>query len=57
MVVSGLPVRNHYEHVREIALMSLSILDHVAQFIIRHQPATPLQARIGIHTGIMKVYS
>ena len=51
MVVSGLPVRNHNEHAREIARMSLSILEQVAQFIIRHQPEIPLQARIGIHSG------
>ena len=51
MVVSGLPVRNHNEHAREIARMSLSILEQVAQFIIRHQPAVPLQARLGFHSG------
>ena len=29
MVVSGLPVRNRSEHAREIALMSLSLLDAI----------------------------
>ena len=52
MVVSGLPVRNKNEHVRQIAQMSLNILEHVRKFTIRHQPETPLRARIGIHTGI-----
>ena len=49
MVVSGLPVRNHNDHAREIARMSLSILAQAGQFLIRHQPDTPLQARIGHH--------
>ena len=51
MVVSGLPIRNANEHVREIARMSLRILQQLQQFVIRHQPETPLQARIGIHSG------
>ena len=52
MVVSGLPVRNGNEHARQIAQMSLKILDQVQQFIIRHQPETPLRARIGINSGL-----
>ena len=51
MVVSGLPVRNHIEHAREIARMSLSILEHVERFIIRHVPDTSLKARVGVHSG------
>ena len=51
MVVSGLPVRNGKEHVRHIARMSLRILEQVQEFTIRHQPETPLRARIGIHSG------
>ena len=51
MVVSGLPVRNGNEHVRQIARMSIRILEQVQQFTIRHQPDTPLRARIGIHSG------
>ena len=53
MVVSGLPVRNGHEHVRQIARMSLKILEQVALFSIRHQPHTALQARIGIHSGLL----
>ena len=52
MVVSGLPVRNGNEHVRHIARMSLRILQAVKQFVIKHQPETPLRARIGIHSGL-----
>lgn len=51
MVVSGLPVRNENEHVRQISLMSLKILEQVKQFVIQHQPDTHLRARIGIHSG------
>ena len=51
MVVSGLPTRNHNAHAKEIARMSLSILEQVEQFIIRHQPDMPLQARVGVHSG------
>lgn len=51
MVVSGLPVRNDNKHAREIACMSLALLEHVKQFQIPHRPMDPLQLRIGIHTG------
>ncbi|XP_033760364.1 LOW QUALITY PROTEIN: atrial natriuretic peptide receptor 1-like [Pecten maximus] len=51
MVVSGLPVRNGSEHVRQIARMSLSILENVSKFKIRHKPDAVLRARIGIHSG------
>ncbi|XP_069121985.1 atrial natriuretic peptide receptor 1-like [Argopecten irradians] len=51
MVVSGLPVRNGTEHVRQIARMSLSILENVVKFKIRHKPDAILRARIGIHSG------
>ena len=54
MVVSGLPVRNGTEHVRQIARMSLRILSQVQQFTVRHMPETRLQARIGIHSGILE---
>ncbi|XP_073540497.1 atrial natriuretic peptide receptor 2 isoform X2 [Phyllobates terribilis] len=51
MVVSGLPVRNGKLHAREIARMSLALLDTVRTFKIRHRPNTQLHLRIGIHTG------
>ncbi|XP_053381094.1 atrial natriuretic peptide receptor 1-like [Mercenaria mercenaria] len=51
MVVSGLPERNGIEHAGQIARMALNILSSVRKFTIRHQPDTPLQARIGIHSG------
>ncbi|RUS81233.1 hypothetical protein EGW08_011027, partial [Elysia chlorotica] len=51
MVVSGLPVKNGNLHAREIARMSLALLDAVFKFKIRHRPADQLKLRIGIHSG------
>uniref|UniRef100_A0A8B9L370 Guanylate cyclase n=1 Tax=Astyanax mexicanus TaxID=7994 RepID=A0A8B9L370_ASTMX len=51
MVVSGLPVRNGKLHAREIARMSLALLDAVKTFKIRHRPDQQLKLRIGIHSG------
>ena len=51
MVVSGLPVRNGNCHAREIARMSLKLLQAVGHFRIRHRPSDQLKLRIGIHSG------
>ncbi|XP_013400521.1 atrial natriuretic peptide receptor 1 [Lingula anatina] len=51
MVVSGLPVKNGNLHAREIARMSLSLLEAVLSFKIRHRPDMQLKLRIGIHSG------
>lgn len=51
MVVSGLPVRNGKLHAREIAGMSLALLERVKTFKIRHRPNDQLRLRVGIHTG------
>ncbi|KAK3788191.1 hypothetical protein RRG08_020897 [Elysia crispata] len=51
MVVSGLPVRNGNLHGREIARLSLALLDAVFKFKIRHRPGDQLRLRIGIHSG------
>uniref|UniRef100_A0A8D0GEY7 Guanylate cyclase n=1 Tax=Sphenodon punctatus TaxID=8508 RepID=A0A8D0GEY7_SPHPU len=51
MVVSGLPVRNGKLHAREVARMSLALLDAVRNFKIRHRPEQQLKLRIGIHSG------
>ncbi|XP_043995189.1 atrial natriuretic peptide receptor 1-like [Gambusia affinis] len=51
MVVSGLPVRNGKRHGREVARMSLALLDAVKSFKIRHRPDQQLRLRIGIHSG------
>ncbi|XP_073338565.1 atrial natriuretic peptide receptor 1-like isoform X1 [Pagrus major] len=51
MVVSGLPVRNGKLHAREVARMSLALLDAVKSFRIRHRADQQLRLRIGIHSG------
>ncbi|XP_076324600.1 atrial natriuretic peptide receptor 1-like isoform X2 [Tachypleus tridentatus] len=51
MVVSGLPERNGNIHAREIARMSLALLNAVMSFSIRHRPQEQLKLRIGIHSG------
>ncbi|XP_055336545.1 atrial natriuretic peptide receptor 1-like [Paramacrobiotus metropolitanus] len=51
VVVSGLPLRNGDLHAREIARMSLSIIEKVKKFEIRHRPNDQLRVRIGMHTG------
>ncbi|KAG2466470.1 ANPRB protein, partial [Polypterus senegalus] len=51
MVVSGLPVRNGKLHAREIARMSLALLEAVKTFQIQHRADDKLRLRIGIHTG------
>ncbi|XP_029022598.1 atrial natriuretic peptide receptor 1 [Betta splendens] len=51
MVVSGLPVRNGKLHGREVARMSLALLEAVRSFRIRHRPNQQLKLRIGIHSG------
>ncbi|CAF0852137.1 unnamed protein product [Adineta steineri] len=51
MVVSGLPTRNGDLHAREIARLSLALLNAVLNFRIRHRPDKQLLLRIGIHSG------
>lgn len=51
MVVSGLPVRNGITHAREIARLSLDLLNAVNNFKIHHRPSDPLKLRIGLHSG------
>lgn len=54
MVVSGLPVKNGLNHAREIARMSLRLLEKVKTFRIRHRPNDKMKLRIGLHTGKKK---
>lgn len=51
MVVSGLPTRNGNLHAREIARLSLNLLNETMSFKIRHRPKQQLKLRIGIHSG------
>lgn len=51
MVVSGLPTRNGNNHAREIARLSLALIDKIKHFRVRHLPGVALQLRIGMHSG------
>ncbi|GAA6098013.1 atrial natriuretic peptide receptor 1 isoform X2 [Tachysurus ichikawai] len=51
MVVSGLPIRNGDEHAREVARMSLAVVQGMENFESVHVPQQRLKVRIGIHSG------
>ena len=51
MVVSGLPMANGDLHGREIARLSLDLLNEISNFRVRHRPNYKLLLRIGIHSG------
>ncbi|CAC5377897.1 Guanylate cyclase 32E,Guanylate cyclase soluble subunit beta-2,Receptor-type guanylate cyclase gcy-19,Head-specific guanylate cyclase,Retinal guanylyl cyclase 2,Heat-stable enterotoxin receptor,Olfactory guanylyl cyclase GC-D,Atrial natriuretic peptide receptor 2,Receptor-type guanylate cyclase gcy-9,Receptor-type guanylate cyclase Gyc76C,Receptor-type guanylate cyclase gcy-27,Receptor-type guanylate cyclase gcy-18,Receptor-type guanylate cyclase gcy-28,Receptor-type guanylate cyclase daf-11,Speract recept len=51
MVVSGLPIRNGLNHAREIADMSLDLLQFADKFEVRFNPEYTLKLRIGLHSG------
>merc|ERR1712048_1248719 len=50
MLVSGLPVKNE-EHAAEISRCSLSMLNAVKSFRIKHRPGEQLKLRVGVHSG------
>ena len=50
MVVSGMPVRNQ-DHAVEIAKMSLTLLDNICNFKIKHLPGETFKLRVGFHSG------
>ena len=56
MVVSGLPDKNGNLHAREIARMSIALLNAVLSFKIRHKPSDQLKLRIGLHTGLYIIF-
>ncbi|XP_067106425.1 atrial natriuretic peptide receptor 1 [Osmerus mordax] len=51
MVVSGLPIRNGVNHAKEIARMSLSMVQGMKQYQSPHVPQQQLKVRIGLHSG------
>ncbi|XP_067259449.1 atrial natriuretic peptide receptor 1 isoform X1 [Chanodichthys erythropterus] len=51
MVVSGLPIRNGDDHAKEIARMSLAIVQGMRSFHSPHVPEQQLRVRIGVHSG------
>uniref|UniRef100_A0A8C4T1H2 Guanylate cyclase domain-containing protein n=1 Tax=Erpetoichthys calabaricus TaxID=27687 RepID=A0A8C4T1H2_ERPCA len=48
MVVSGLPIRNGDEHAKEIARMSLAILNGVKDFKSKHIPGPCVAGVVGL---------
>ena len=55
LLPAGIPVRNGSSHVREIARMSLKLVEAVKTFKIRHMQEEQLKLRIGFHTGIERL--
>uniref|UniRef100_A0A0K0FCD2 Guanylate cyclase n=1 Tax=Strongyloides venezuelensis TaxID=75913 RepID=A0A0K0FCD2_STRVS len=51
LCVSGLPERNGHMHVKEVALMSLELLQKIPSFRVNHLPNERIKIRIGMHTG------
>ncbi|VDL75676.1 unnamed protein product [Nippostrongylus brasiliensis] len=51
LCVSGLPVRNGHQHVREIAQMSISFMAYVDGFRVVPFPRERIQLRIGLNSG------
>ena len=55
MIVSGLPTRNGFNHIKVIVDMSLDFMDYVSKFRISHLPNDRVELRIGINSGIFKI--
>lgn len=51
MVVSGLPIRNGDDHAKEIARMSLAIVQGMTRYQSAHVPGQQLKVRVGFHSG------
>ena len=51
MVVSGLPEKNGHNHVTEVALMALHLVELMQNFHFGSDDGRDLSVRIGIHTG------
>ena len=51
MAASGVPKRNGEDHVAEICLLSMGLLECVGKFKVRHKPEMQLQMRCGINSG------
>ncbi|VDO96536.1 unnamed protein product [Heligmosomoides polygyrus] len=51
LCVSGLPVRNGFNHIREIVEMSFCFMEYVKSFRIPSLPRESVELRIGINSG------
>ena len=55
MVASGLPLRNGDKHVKEVALLSLDLIDTMSELEIPHLNNERFKLRIGFNTGNITV--
>ena len=51
MVSSGLPVRNGNKHAKEIASMSLQLINGISSFSVPHRLSEKVEVRVGINSG------
>uniref|UniRef100_A0AC35UG24 Guanylate cyclase n=1 Tax=Rhabditophanes sp. KR3021 TaxID=114890 RepID=A0AC35UG24_9BILA len=51
LCVSGLPHRNGYKHVKEVADMSLELISKLVDFRIPHLPLERIRIRVGMHSN------
>ncbi|EYC08307.1 hypothetical protein Y032_0066g3689 [Ancylostoma ceylanicum] len=51
LCVSGLPLRNGHEHIKEIVEMSVRFMEYVESFKIASLPREKIQLRIGVNSG------
>ncbi|EPB68571.1 adenylate/guanylate cyclase catalytic domain protein [Ancylostoma ceylanicum] len=51
LCVSGLPLRNGHEHIKEIVEMSVRFMEYVESFKIASLPREKIQLRIGVNSA------
>ncbi|KAL6738402.1 hypothetical protein Aduo_011953 [Ancylostoma duodenale] len=51
LCVSGLPIRNGHQHIKEIVEMSVRFMEYVDSFKIASLPREKVQLRIGVNSG------
>ncbi|RCN44592.1 adenylate/guanylate cyclase catalytic domain protein [Ancylostoma caninum] len=51
LCVSGLPIRNGHQHIKEIVEMSVRFMEYVDSFKIASLPREKIQLRIGVNSG------
>ncbi|EFO96506.1 hypothetical protein CRE_24801 [Caenorhabditis remanei] len=51
LCVSGLPIRNGVDHIRQIVEMSLRFMEFCQKFRIPHLPRERVELRVGINSG------
>ncbi|KAJ1374223.1 Receptor-type guanylate cyclase gcy-22 [Parelaphostrongylus tenuis] len=51
LCVSGLPIRNGLEHIKEICDLSLELVAGLRNFRISYLPTEKMNIRVGIHSG------